>query len=126
MILNELPHKENITPVTCVNCHKNAPVKHQFHPQILQTHGKGTKVGENCKDCHGTHNIISPKLKSSPFYKDNIVNACGRCHKSEKANFLKSSHYAALKKGIKGAPNCLICHASPITDVTIKRDSLAG
>jgi len=120
----ELPHKENITPVTCVNCHKNAPVKHQFHPQILKTNGRGTKVGENCKDCHGTHNIISPKKKGSPFYKTNIVDGCGRCHKTEKKHFLKSTHYQAFKKDLKGAPNCLICHESPITDITIKRDSL--
>ncbi len=119
-----MPHKENIKPVKCVNCHNDAPVKHQFHPQILKTKGTGTKVGENCKDCHGTHNIISPKQKGSPFYKDNIVNGCGRCHQSEKEKFLKSSHYVAYKNKLKGAPNCLICHESPITDITIKRAPL--
>lgn len=121
---DEQPHKENITPVMCVNCHKNAPVKHKFHPQILKTNGKGTKVGENCKDCHGTHNIISPKKKDSPFYITNIVNGCGRCHKTEKEKFLKSTHYQAFKNNLKGAPNCLICHESPITDITVKRDTL--
>ena len=120
----ELPHKENITPVSCVNCHKNAPVKHLFHPQILQTKGIGTKKGENCKDCHGTHNIISPKKKESPFNKANIVDGCGNCHKTEKANFLKSSHFVALKNGIKGAPNCLICHESKITGRDKKVDTL--
>ncbi len=120
----EMPHKENIEPVQCVNCHKDAPVKHQFHPQILKTQGKGLKPGENCKDCHGTHNIISPEKKESPFNVANIVNGCGRCHKKEKDNFIKSAHYVAYKNKLKGAPNCLICHDTPITDITVKRDPL--
>lgn len=119
-----MPHKEKIEPVSCVNCHKNAPVRHLFHPQILKTNGMGIKAGENCKDCHGTHDVISPGQKNSPFYIGNIVDGCGRCHKVEKENFLKSSHYDAYKKGLKGAPNCLLCHKSPITDITIKRDTL--
>ena len=119
-----MPHKEKIEPVNCVNCHKNIPVNHKFHPQILKTAGNGTKPGESCKDCHGTHNVISPKQKESPFYKTNIVEGCGKCHKVEKDSFLKSSHYEAYRKGLKGAPNCLICHESPITDITIKRDTL--
>jgi len=90
---DEMPHKEKIDPVSCVSCHNNAPVQHPFHPQILETHGKGTIPGESCKDCHGTHNIISPQQKGSPFYKDNIVDGCGRCHKVEKEKFLQSAHY---------------------------------
>ncbi len=121
---DEMPHKEKIDPVSCVSCHNNAPVQHLFHPQILATHGKGTIPGESCKDCHGTHNIISPKQKGSPFFKDNIVDGCGRCHKVEKEKFLQSAHYQAFKAGLKGAPNCLLCHTSPITDVTVKRDTL--
>lgn len=119
-----MPHKEKIEPVSCVSCHKNIPVNHRFHPQILKTEGKGTIPGESCKDCHGTHNVISPKQIGSPFYKDNIIDGCGRCHKVEKENFLKSSHYEAYKKRLKGAPNCLLCHQSPITDIAVKRDTL--
>jgi hypothetical protein len=35
----DLPHKAIIEAVRCVNCHKNAPLEHSFHPQVLRANG---------------------------------------------------------------------------------------
>src|ERR1035437_3435523 len=33
---DEVPHKENIKPIDCKSCHKDAPLKHQFHPDMMK------------------------------------------------------------------------------------------
>jgi len=116
------PHKKNITPVNCLNCHQKALVQHTFHPKLLKSSGITNKKGYSCKGCHGTHNVVSPKVKGSKFYKTNIVNSCGNCHKSEKEKYIKSQHFKAYSSGIKSAPNCLTCHKNSITAKTIRVD----
>jgi len=121
---DEVPHKENIKPINCLNCHNKALVQHPFHPKLLETSGITNKKGYSCKACHGTHDVVSPKVKGSKFYKDNIVKSCGACHKNEEKKYLASQHYKAYSNGEASAPNCLTCHKSSITSKTIKADSL--
>lgn len=33
----ELPHKENIQPINCMTCHKDAKIRHLFHPQMMRS-----------------------------------------------------------------------------------------
>ena len=121
---DNVPHKENIQPINCKSCHKDAALKHPFHPQMLKANGIDGGADVNCKGCHGTHDIISPKVPDSKFSNTNIVQACGSCHKSEKDTFEKSAHANGLRDGVKGAPNCFTCHKNPITAVTVKRDTV--
>src|ERR1035437_7713379 len=99
---DEVPHKEKIQPIDCKSCHKDAPLKHQFHPDMMK---KVSVMGQetDCKKCHGTHDIISPKLKNSKFNKANIVQACGNCHTSNRDKFEKSAHFKAFKSGEESA-----------------------
>ena len=120
---DEMPHKENIEPVNCMSCHNNAPVKHLFHPQMLRANGVDGSKDINCKNCHGTHNIVSPKVPGSKFYITNIVNACGSCHQDKKVEFETSAHANGLREGIKGAPNCITCHQNPIVSTNAVIDS---
>ena len=120
---DNIPHKKDIEPINCMSCHNDAPVKHQFHPQMLKADGKGGTPDVNCKGCHGTHNIVSPSVPGSKFYKTNIVNACGSCHKDKKAEFETSAHANGLREGIKGAPNCFTCHQNPIVSTNAVIDS---
>ena len=122
--IDNTPHKENIQPIDCKSCHKDAAIKHPFHPQMLKANSVTGKEDVNCKGCHGTHNVISPKTPGSKFYYTNLVEACGNCHSSEKQQFLTSAHANGLRENVKGAPNCFTCHKNQITSVTISSNRI--
>lgn len=112
---DEIPHKENITPVNCMSCHKNVVQVHQFHPTMKNASGTGGTNDVNCKNCHGYHNVQSPKNPSSPTHFLNSTNFCGNCHKKEKEDHIKSQHFVELNKNNPNAPTCIFCHQKPIT-----------
>ncbi len=118
--INNTPHKKNIQPIDCQSCHKGIALKHPFHPQMLKGNTVTGGPDVNCVGCHGTHDVISPKVPGSKFNNSNMVEACGSCHKSEKAQFVTSAHANGLREGIKGAPNCFTCHKNQITSITVK------
>ncbi len=120
----DLPHKENIQPINCLSCHKDARVKHQFHPQMKMATGTNGPEGASCKTCHGTHDIVSPKVKTSKWSTSNIVESCGQCHKDIKEIFIISKHYQGFKERILGAPNCLTCHKNALVTRKSVVDSL--
>ena len=119
---NEMPHKENITPINCLTCHRNAPIKHSFHPQLLKANGMNGSPDMSCKNCHGTHDIASPKNPDSKWGKNNLVNSCGKCHSSEVKQYTQSLHYQGFKNKVAGAPYCLTCHKYSVADISGKED----
>src|ERR1039458_5334807 len=44
---NNVPHKEKITPVQCLTCHKNVEAKHPFHNTLLTK--SGADASRMCK-----------------------------------------------------------------------------
>jgi len=120
----DLPHKENIQPINCLSCHKDARVKHQFHPQMKKADGIDGPEGVSCKTCHGTHDIVSPKVKTSKWAAGNIVQSCGQCHKAIKETFITSKHYQGFTSGVLGSPNCLSCHKNALVTRHSVVDSL--
>ena len=120
---NNVPHKEHIEPVRCQTCHKDAQVKHQFHPQMIRSNGKTGTPDLACKDCHGTHDIVSPKVDGAKFSGSQIVKACGECHGDVKETFLSSEHGNAFTAKVQGAPNCLSCHRNAITEGAAMKDT---
>jgi cytochrome b subunit of formate dehydrogenase len=121
--IDDIPHKENIKPINCESCHTNAPIKHPFHPQMINANGVDGGKDVNCKGCHGTHDIISPNVPGSKFSSSNIVNACGSCHPDKKKEFETSAHANGLREGIKNAPNCFTCHKNQIVTLGSVKDS---
>ena len=121
---NNIPHKAKIEPVNCVSCHAADVVKHTFHPQLIQAIANHQEPDVSCKDCHGTHNVVSPKVPGSKFNGTNIVRACGECHSDVVDDFKISEHGKAFASGVKGAPNCLTCHQNAITLNDARGDSL--
>jgi cytochrome b subunit of formate dehydrogenase len=121
---DDLPHKENILPIDCKSCHKDAGVKHQFHPQMLRTTGSNGSRDVSCKNCHGTHDVISPSAAGSKWNRNNLSESCGSCHKEIGEKYVHSQHAIAFREGVKGAPNCLTCHKHQIAHVSAKRDTL--
>lgn len=118
-----VPHKEKIQPVNCLVCHKDAAEKHQFHPQMNITGRAGGKSQVSCKDCHGTHDIVSPNAPGSKFRSAKLSEFCGSCHENVKLTFSQSSHAHAQLSGIQGAPTCIDCHRNPIVRVSAKQDT---
>lgn len=112
-----MPHAENIQEINCVNCHQKVLTKHSFHPQILKSKGLGKSNDTSCKNCHGIHDVISPKNSKSKWSSKNLIVTCGNCHKNQSDTYLTSNHAAAFKSGDKSAPNCITCHKSPITKI---------
>lgn len=105
---NNIPHKENIQPVQCTTCHQKEIQKHTFHKTVISKSGDASAM---CKQCHGSHDVVSPKVEGSKFNRSNIVNACGTCHADKKEIFSNSAHGAALAAKNPNAPNCLQCHS---------------
>jgi len=123
--IDNIPHKEKIEPINCLTCHKDVPVKHAFHPQMLKLKQMSSSPDMNCKGCHGTHNVVPRKSPEFPFAKNKIVNACGKCHGDIEKTFLGSTHDAELQKGNPDAPSCLTCHhGTIISNKSGTRDTL--
>lgn len=120
----DIPHKEKIQPVNCMTCHRDAPLKHRFHPQMIRAASGNGKPDVSCKHCHGTHDVVSPKVSESKFHPSHLTESCGTCHASVKEKFIHSEHAKAYAAGVKGAPNCLTCHKSDITRVQAGRDTI--
>ena len=40
-----------------------------------------------CFDCHGVHNILSPKDAGSQVIRENLLTTCQKCHPGATANF---------------------------------------
>jgi len=112
---DDIPHKANITPVNCMNCHKDAQNLHLFHPQMKTANMSVLSPINNCKNCHGTHEIISPKTPNSKLNYINSTNFCGNCHKDKKAEHLESEHAVELSKNNPNSPTCIYCHRQPVT-----------
>ncbi|MBL7959094.1 cytochrome b/b6 domain-containing protein [bacterium] len=121
---DNVPHKEPMTAVNCLSCHNKALTKHAFHINMVKASGRGGTPDVDCKGCHGTHEVQSPKIEGTKFSKGNIIHACGKCHEDVTKKFLHSEHHKAAERGIKEAPLCLNCHQSNITRVTAALDSV--
>lgn len=103
-----IPHVAKIQPVQCRSCHKDAPAKHAFHATARSS---GADPSALCKECHGTHDIVSPKVPGSKLAASNIAEFCGTCHATQREIFMASVHGQALKANVENAPTCMKCHS---------------
>ena len=121
----------------CASCHSDV---RRMNPYGLPTDQlaryKTSKHGEQlfehndqkvavCIDCHGVHDITSPKLPTSHVYPTSVPATCGRCHSDAKlmdqyklphdvVDQYKISYHAhyLFEKGDLSAPTCVTCHGS--------------
>ena len=122
---DNVPHKEKIEPVRCLTCHGGVQVKHSFHPQMAAALAAHEEPDVSCKDCHGTHDVVSPKVPGSKFNESNLPVSCGECHADVKEAFGQSAHGQAFAAGVAGAPNCLMCHRHDIAGMRPSQDTLS-
>jgi predicted CXXCH cytochrome family protein len=124
--VEDFPHKESLAPVYCGNCHDDEQL--EFDQGI---HGQALKrkqiYAPTCSECHGKHDILSPKDTKSPSTRMKIPFLCGTCHReggpvarvyniSEHniiENYSLSIHGEGLfKKGLIVTATCIDCHNS--------------
>ncbi|MEE9218636.1 MAG: cytochrome c3 family protein, partial [Acidobacteriota bacterium] len=84
------PARKNI-PKLCARCHSdivrmkpyNLPAD-QLALYQTSRHGQLLAQGDErvavCTDCHGVHDILSPRNPVSPVAPRNIPQTCGHCH----------------------------------------------
>jgi Cytochrome c3 len=131
--ITQVPHEPNLKKVECAQCHSNVA---EVYAQSV--HGQANKNGDGdaatCTDCHGKHEILSPKTPGSKVYPLQLPYTCGNCHGdpvlAKKHNipvenayklYMDSIHGQALEKsGLLVAANCSSCHGSH--DIRPKRD----
>lgn len=124
--VTDFPHPEILKPVNCGTCHEEAQEK--FFRGI---HGKAflsnDKNAPNCKECHGTHDILKSDQTTSRTYKMNIPVLCGTCHKEGAPvargynitehnileNYSQGAHGQGMyKRGLIVSATCNDCHES--------------
>ncbi len=124
--VTEFPHPENLRPVDCGSCHKNA--QYQFAQSI---HGQALKFNApyapDCKECHGKHDVLARSNPKSNTYKMNIPILCGKCHKEGApvariynitmsnilTNYSESIHGKGLfEYGLIVSATCNDCHSN--------------
>jgi predicted CXXCH cytochrome family protein len=140
--VEEFPHPENLQPVSCSKCHVE-PDK-QFEAGV---HGQAKSLkslyAPDCKECHGTHDVLSRTNPKSRTYKMNIPVLCGKCHREGAPvariynisehnileNYSSDVHGIALfKKGLMVSATCNDCHGnhlvlphtSPNSSISVK------
>ncbi|MGO9245565.1 MAG: multiheme c-type cytochrome [Verrucomicrobiia bacterium] len=131
------PDNKKAIAELCASCHSDV---RRMNPYGLPTDQlaryKTSKHGEQlfehndqnvavCIDCHGVHDILSPKTPGSHVYPTNIPQTCGQCHSNAKlmdqyklpsdivAQYKTSYHATMLfEKSDLSAPTCVTCHGS--------------
>jgi cytochrome b subunit of formate dehydrogenase len=124
--ITEVPHAENLKPVSCSQCHR---VETEVY--LKSDHGqaihKGVSEAASCQDCHGNaHELLNYRNPASPVYRMNQPQTCGRCHSKtdemEKFHLRQRSPIVSYEKSIHGiallekkelnAAVCTDCHGS--------------
>ncbi len=138
--VEEFPHPERLAPVNCGNCHDEAMAKFN-----IGIHGKAfkanAKYAPNCKECHGSHDILANSNPKSRTYKMNIPILCGKCHKEGAPvarsyninehnileNYSQSIHGKGLyNSGLIVTATCNDCHGNhAILPHTNKKSSIS-
>jgi cytochrome b subunit of formate dehydrogenase len=121
---SDMPHAKVIKPVNCQACHEIASYQKSIHGRAIVTSiGEKAQPAAACKDCHGSHAILSPKDPKSSTNRSHLAETCGTCHESEDRHFMLSAHGSALRAGVKGAPTCIDCHGEHNVEEVTSKDS---
>lgn len=111
-------------PAMCGTCH--ADLQEDFEKGIHGNALKNNVKGPQCVSCHGIHNILAVKDKSSPVFATNVTKTCSKCHSDaaymQKFNpglpvdqyekYLTSVHGKRNAEGDTKAATCVSCHSN--------------
>jgi hypothetical protein len=118
---------ETITQkVDCSKCHEaiGQDFQRSTHGQLF---AKNDPNAPNCKECHGTHRVLSKRDPASLTFAPNIPGLCARCHREGKKAAVRYTgaqheiiqHYTEsihgkglLKSGLTVTATCTSCHTA--------------
>ena len=108
---------------TCAGCHEDekrmvgADVleRHPFKTYLETVHGKalikeGKLEAATCADCHGSHDLHSPRNPESKMNRLHVPQTCGKCHENVLKAYQLSVHGKSAASGKSDAPVCTDCH----------------
>jgi hypothetical protein len=112
--------------VDCSSCH--AEIGDEY---TKSTHGtldaNLDKNAPNCKECHGTHNVLGKHNPLSPIFAINIPTLCAKCHREGEQAAIRYTgtekdiiqHYeqsihgkGLIKSGLTVTATCTDCHTA--------------
>ncbi|MEI8204567.1 MAG: cytochrome c3 family protein [Bacteroidota bacterium] len=113
--------KEGVT-ADCYLCHTAIAAEHKESIHGLSI-TEGINEAAQCWNCHGSHNVLPVKDKSSKVYPTNLATTCGKCHddtlfiKKYSSSIYKpgkmyslSVHGKLVMQGSKISATCVTCH----------------
>ncbi|UCG53646.1 MAG: cytochrome c3 family protein [Candidatus Latescibacterota bacterium] len=124
--VEDFPHEETLEKVYCGTCHDDVQLDFDtsIHGQALK---RNAPYAPTCMDCHGIHDILSPRKVNSIAYKMKVPYLCGGCHQEGAPvarvydigehniieNYSQSIHGEGLfEKGLIVTATCTNCHHS--------------
>ncbi len=106
----------------CRACHVEASEEYQIHGRADS--GSCEDIPQ-CKDCHGSHYVLSSNSKLSKTHPVNLPETCGECHENPEITakydilidhpiriYSDSVHGQATKGGVYVAATCNDCHST--------------
>jgi hypothetical protein len=95
----------------CKNCHANeySMYEQSYHGTLKQGESAEGKQAPGCVDCHGSHDV---KSVTSPGYRKDIDQICGRCHGGREKTYLDTYHGQAITLGRDAVATCTDCHGN--------------
>ncbi|NJN63666.1 MAG: hypothetical protein HC882_01495 [Acidobacteria bacterium] len=123
---SEAGHEDDVARVDCALCHDAEAALHarSLHGRAA---ARGDRLAPTCSRCHGTHEILSHRVRDSRTSVMNVPLLCGQCHRegSEVSetheisqerileNYSMSIHGEGLfKKGLTVTAVCTSCHTA--------------
>ncbi len=120
------PCKTVAPKVDCSICHAAQVSQYNgsTHGQLV---AKGSPDAPACRDCHGTHGIMSRNDIDSRTYSRNVPTLCAQCHRAGQKAAVRYTgkvvnpveHYAEsihgkglLESGLTVTANCADCHTA--------------
>ena len=133
--VTKIPHEKVEVKVSCVSCHQNLleAAKDDNKPELVaklsgvvdmigrymkSIHAQPNKDDQSrtnatCYNCHDAHYIYPKGTPNRNWWRLNLPNTCGACHKAELADYKTSVHgQEVLQQGNPKAAVCSDCHTT--------------
>ncbi|MBI4195257.1 MAG: cytochrome c3 family protein [Betaproteobacteria bacterium] len=133
--ITEIPHQKGVErKVGCVQCHEDlwaaaqekkngeygrlGVVVDQIERYMKSIHARPSREDQSrtnatCYNCHDAHYIYPKGSAARTQWRLNIPNVCGKCHKSQREQYVKSVHGdEVIWKANAKAAVCSDCHTT--------------
>ena len=136
--ITAVPHQKGVLKVSCVTCHEDlwaaakkegktqefarlGVVVDQIERYMKSIHARPNREDQSrtnatCYNCHDAHYVYPPGSAARADWHLNVPNVCGKCHASQRVEYLDSVHGRLSASGNSAAPVCSDCHTTHDVD----------